>query len=107
MTPVYLLQMYKLKDKDADIWEFFMNGYFSINKISVPLTATGADHAIEHENRTMKVLGGIKGIANGIKILENISSLPQKLIKQYKTFVRLLISKITTAKELLELFLNP
>ena len=84
-----------------------MYGYFSINKTSVPFTAIGADHAIEHENRTMKVLGGIKGIANGIKILENISSLPQKLIKQYKTFVRLLISKITTAKELLELFLNP
>ena len=81
MTPVYLLQMYKLKDEDADIWEFFMNGYFSINKTSVPFTAIGADHAIEHENRTMKVLGGIKGIANGIKNLENISSLPQKLIK--------------------------
>ena len=58
-----------------------MNGCFSINKTSVPLTAIGADHAIEHENRIMKVLGGIKGIANGIKNLENISSLLQKLIK--------------------------
>ena len=43
-----------------------MNGYFSINKASVPFTAIGADHAVEHENRTMKVLCGIKGIANGI-----------------------------------------
>ena len=58
-----------------------MNGYFSINKASVPFTAIGADHTVEHENRTMKVLGGIKGIANGIKNLENISSLLQKLIK--------------------------
>ena len=58
-----------------------MYGYFSINKTSVPFTAIGADHAIEHENRTMKVLGGVKGITNGIKNLENISSLPQKLIK--------------------------
>ena len=66
-TPVHLLQMYKLKKKDADIWEFFMNGYFSINKTSEPFTATGADHAIEHENRTMKILGGIKGIAKCIK----------------------------------------
>ena len=81
MTPVYLLQTYELKEKDFDIWVFFMNGYFSINKTSVPFTAIGADHAIEHENRTMKVLGGIKGIANGIKNLENISLLPQKLIK--------------------------
>ena len=81
MTPVYLLQMNELKEKDSDTWEFFMNGYFSINKTSVPFTAIGADHAIEHENRTMKVLGGVKGITNGIKNLENISSLPQTLIK--------------------------
>ena len=58
MTPVYLLQMNELKEKDSDTWE-----------TSVPLTAIGAGHAIEHENRTMKVLGGIKGIANGINKL--------------------------------------
>ena len=70
ITPVYLLEMYELKEKDSDIWEFFMNGYFSINKTSVSFTAIGADHAIEHENRTMKVLGGIKGIANDINKLD-------------------------------------
>ena len=32
----------------------------------MPFTAVRADHAIEHGNRTMKVLGGIKGIASGI-----------------------------------------
>ena len=41
-----------------------MNGYFAVNKTSVPFTAIGADHTIAHENQTMKVLGGIKGIAN-------------------------------------------
>ena len=60
ITPVYLLEMYELKVKDSDIWEFFMNGYFSINKTSESFTAIGVDHAIEHENRTMKVLGEIK-----------------------------------------------
>ena len=51
MTPVYLSQMYELfLKKDSETWEFFMNGYFSINKTSVPLTAIGADYAIEHEN---------------------------------------------------------
>ena len=43
-----------------------MTGDFSVNKTSVPFTAIGADHAIEHENRTMKVLHGIKGIVNNI-----------------------------------------
>ena len=37
-----------------------MNEYFSVNKTSVPFIVIGDDHAIEHENRTMKVLGGIK-----------------------------------------------
>ena len=35
-----------------------------VNKITIPYSAIGADHAIEHENRAMKVLGGIKGITN-------------------------------------------
>ena len=57
MTPVYLSQIYELKEKDSETWQFFMKGYFSINKTSVSFIATGADQAIEHENRTMKVLG--------------------------------------------------
>ena len=36
----------------------------------MPFTAVGADHAIEHGNRTMKVLGGIKGIVNVINKLD-------------------------------------
>ena len=50
-----------------DEWLFF------INKTSVSFTAVGADHTIEHGNRTMKVLGGIKGIANVIKKLDKDS----------------------------------
>ena len=66
MAPVYLSQMYELKEKDSERQEFLINGYFSVNKTSVPFTATGADHATEHENRAMKVLGGIKDIVNDI-----------------------------------------
>ena len=46
MTPVYLSQMYELKEKDPETWGFFINGYFSDNKTSVPFTAIGADHTI-------------------------------------------------------------
>ena len=59
ITPVYLSQMYELKEKDSETREFFMIGYFSVKKTSVPFTAIGADYAIERGNRTMKVLGGI------------------------------------------------
>ena len=37
---------------------------FFVNKTRIPFSATGADHGIEHENRAMKVVGGIKGITN-------------------------------------------
>ena len=42
----------------------FHHEYFSLNKTSVPFSAIGVDHAIEQENRPVKVLGGIKGFVN-------------------------------------------
>ena len=43
---------------------------FSVNKSSVPFSAIGADHGLEQQNRVMKVLGGIKGIANSQTTLD-------------------------------------
>ena len=64
MTPVHLSQMFSLMEKDPDIWRFFEEGNFSVNKSNVRFSAIGPDHGIEQENRALKVLGGIKGIAN-------------------------------------------
>ena len=64
MTPVYLTQMYELKDKDGNIWALLDAGGFSVNKSGIPFTATVCDHATEQENRPLKVIGGIKGIVN-------------------------------------------
>ena len=64
MTPVYLAQMYELKEKDENIWALLDAGGFSVSKSGVPFTAIGNDHGIEQENRALKVNGGIKGIAN-------------------------------------------
>ena len=62
--------MFSLIETDPCIWNYFDKGYFCVNKSTVPNSAIGADHAIEHENRAMKVLGGIKGIANNQLVLE-------------------------------------
>ena len=70
LTPVYLAEMFSLKETDPCIWNYFDKGYFCVNKSTVPHSAIGADHAIEHENRAMKVLGGIKGIATNRLALE-------------------------------------
>ena len=64
MTPVYISQMYDLEDRENDTENFVDSGYFSVNKTPLSFTAIGAGYAIEHENRSMKVLGGIKGIDN-------------------------------------------
>ena len=70
LTPVYLSQMIELKEKDQGTWEVLRRGNFSVNKSSVPLSAIGADHELEQQNRALKVLGGIKGIANSQTALD-------------------------------------
>ena len=66
----YLAQMFELEEKDRRTWNFFKQGNFSVNKTNIPFSAIGADHAIEHENRSMNVLDGIKGIANNQAALD-------------------------------------
>ena len=70
LTPVYLAQMYALKDSDPVTWDLFKQGNFSVNKTKVAFSAIGCDHAMEQQNRAMKVFGGIKGIANNVLALE-------------------------------------
>ena len=70
LTPVYIAKMFSLKDKDPETWSMFHEGNFSVNKTFIPFSAIRVDHAIEQENRAVKVLGGIKGIANNRKELD-------------------------------------
>ena len=70
LTPVYLSQMYELKTRDVSTWNILEQGNFSVNKSKVPFSAIGTDHGIEQENRAIKVLGGIKGIANNQQALD-------------------------------------
>ena len=67
-TPVYLSQMYELETINPTSWSFLRKN-FTVNKTRIPFSAIGPDHAIEHENRALKVIGGIKGIANKPSIL--------------------------------------
>ena len=46
LTPVYLAEMFLLKETDPCIWNYFDKGYFCVNKSAVPHAAIGADHAI-------------------------------------------------------------
>ena len=61
LTPLYLATMIDLETKDENSWRYLENNY-SIAKSSIPFVAIGSDHAMEQENKTMKVLGGIIGL---------------------------------------------
>ena len=63
MTPVYLSQMMDLKENDEKTWIMMMKGAFCVEKSKVLFTSKGADHGIEQENRSIKVMDGIKGIS--------------------------------------------
>ena len=63
MIPVYLAEMSSLKASDPEIYEKLIQGNWLVNKnTEVPFCAIGADNALEHKNRSMKVSGGLIGI---------------------------------------------
>ena len=63
MIPLYLAEMKSLKTTDPDIEAEFQSGNWVVNKnVLVPLCGLGADNALEHVNRSMKVSGGLVGI---------------------------------------------
>lgn len=62
LMPLYISEMLSLETTDPDIWEEFVKGNWVVNKNVIPFCAIGADHALEHINRWMKVSGGIIGI---------------------------------------------
>jgi len=60
--PEYLAKMQQLEKTDPSIWQEFMAGNFCVKKSAIAFSSIGVDHAIEHVNRSMKVMGGIRGI---------------------------------------------
>jgi len=63
MIPLYLAEMNSLPTTDPEVHAKFLSGDWVVNKNStVPFCALGADHGLEHLNRSMKVSGGLVGI---------------------------------------------
>ena len=62
LMPVCMAQMHALKESDPTICQYFHDGNFSVNKSSCAFSTIGRDSGIEQENRSLKVLGVVKGI---------------------------------------------
>ena len=63
MTPLYLAEMKSLETSDPEIYREFKDSNWVVNTNAViPFCGLGADNALEHPNRSMKVSGGLVGI---------------------------------------------
>ena len=63
---VYIADMKNLEENNKEVWEYFMKGYFSVQKSSIPGVALGCDHAGEQVNCEDKSRGGLKGITRNV-----------------------------------------
>lgn len=61
LSPLYLATMIELKKTDIHSWQYLKEN-FSINKSGIPFCSIGSDHALEQENKIMKVTGGVTGL---------------------------------------------
>ena len=65
MIPIYLAEMESLNESDPDIVQEFQQGNWVVNKNSdTSFCALGADQALEHINRSMKVYGRLIAITS-------------------------------------------
>lgn len=62
MIAWYLADIKLLETKHPDLWTEFYSGNWVVNKTTVPFCSLGTDEALEHENKKMKVLGGVVNI---------------------------------------------
>jgi len=68
--PEYLAKMYSLQVSDPDVCEQFCNRNFCVKKTEMPFCSLGVDHALEHEKKRLKVLGGLKDITRNLGVLQ-------------------------------------
>ena len=59
---VYLADMKNLQNSNEDIFKYFMEGNFSVQKSPISGVTIGCDHALEQVNCGEKSRGGLKGI---------------------------------------------
>ena len=61
-VPEYLGKMNNLQRTDPEMWQTFKSGNLCVKKGPIPFRSLGVDHALEQENRTMKIMGGLRGL---------------------------------------------
>ena len=62
ILPVCLSDMQALEERDPNMWQFFLDGHFSVQVNHILVTAKCVDHAGEQENKKLKIQSSLIGI---------------------------------------------
>jgi len=86
MTPLYLATMMELKTTDPESWHYLKHN-FCINKTGVPFCSIGTDHALEQDNKKLKVNGGVVGLTQNPQALYRFCLISPSLDLLVQTFL--------------------
>ena len=87
MTPLYRATMLELKSNDLETWQYLKEN-FAIAKSEIPFTAIGSDHAMEQENKVLKVSGGVTGLTQNESALNRFCLASPVLASLYEDFCK-------------------
>ena len=91
--------MMGLKENDEVSWQYLKDN-FSINKMSIPFCSIGSDHALEKNNKLLKVNGGVVGLRQNPTALHRFCLISPSLASLCSQFLKNsgLIDKYTKLK---------
>ena len=88
LLPLYLASMHDTKENYPDVWDEFLAGNFCVSKSLNAFTSIAPDHALEQENRRLKVNGGIIGITQNKSALARFFMIAPELKRMVADFER-------------------
>ena len=80
--------MHDTKENYPDVWDEFIAGNFCVSKSLNAFTSIVPDHALEQENRRLKVNGGIIGITQNKSALARFFMIAPELKRMVGDFER-------------------
>ena len=79
--------MMGLKENDEVSWQYLKDN-FSINKMGIPFCLIGSDHALEKNNKLLKVNGGVVGLTQNPTALHRFCLISPSLASLRSQFLK-------------------
>ena len=86
-TPLYIATVMELKKSDEMSWQY-MKDNFSINKTGIPFCLIRSDHALEQDNKLLKVNGGVVKLTQNPPALHRFSLISPSLVSLCLQFLK-------------------